>query len=254
MMQHEKKARGFSILGTVMAMGMMGALSLVLAHLLRQQVSIQKKTEIYFELNRLSNKILRSLYDGDGCMETFGKGFEISDGENLSAIKNKKGEVVVDKTQIYGNRLLKIHAISIANVEITGKSGQLDLQVVFKKLGSSVKGYDKAVQAYPLTVEVDSLKRLTKCGYDYGGIFVTSAKGVCESLGGVFDPATLQCALEDLIVKVQVESCKSLGSTFNDATKACIIDNIVKEIQQKSCNSLEGTFEPSSGKCTNIRR
>ena len=238
----------------LMAMGMMGALSLALAHLSKQQLRIKKKTETYFELNSLSNKILRGLYDGDGCLKTLEKGTDIVDGENLLFIKNKKGEVVVEKGQTYGNRLLKVHDINIGNVRITGKSGQLDLQVVFKKLGASVKGYDKTVQSYPLTVEVDALKKLTKCHYDYGDIVSISVKGVCESLGGVFDPVTSTCALNELILNMQLGACKNLGSTFNDATKACIVDNVVQEILRESCQSLGGTFESFTGKCTNIRR
>ena len=247
-------AKGYSILGTIMAMGMMGALSIILTHLTKQQTIIQKKTEIYFELNRLSNKVLRSLYDGDGCMETLEKGEDIIDGRNLSAIKNKKGKAVLETNQVYGNRLLEIENISIANVRIVGTSGQLDLQVVFKKLGASVKGYNKTIQSYPLTVEVDSLRRLTKCHYDYGDIFIVTAKGVCESLGGVFDPVTQQCALESLIVDMQLKACSNMGSTFNNTTQACIINNIVRDIQRKSCQSLDGTFEPATGKCANIRR
>ena len=255
MMQYEKMGkRGFSILGLVVAMGMMGALSLLLAQLTRQQVVIQKKTEIYFELNNLSNRILRSLYDGTGCMETLGKGEEIVDGRNLSSIKNKDGEVVVDKTQVYGNRALKIEDINIDNVRITGTSGQLDLQVVFKKLSTAIKGYDKTIQSYPLAVEVDSLKRLTRCEYDYGDILIASAKGVCASLGGLFDPDTMQCALDELILNMQIESCKNLGATFDASIKACIMDSFIQDIHQKSCDSLGGAFNTSTGKCVNIRR
>ena len=260
-MQYEKFNRlvgrgegGYSVVGAILAMGMIGALGIVLVYLTKQQRTIQRKTEIYFELNRLSNRILRGLYDGDGCMETLERESDIIDGRNLSVIRDKKGKVVVDTTQVYGNGLLKIGSISIDNVRINGKSGELDLRVDFKKLGSSVRVFGKSVQSYPLAVEVDALKRLTKCHYDYGSIFFVSAKAVCESLGGMFDRDTEQCTLDDLVLKIQSEACKSLGSRFDASARACMVNNLVRQIQEKSCQSLNGRFDSFSGKCANVRR
>ena len=248
------RAAGFSILSVLISVGMMGMLSLVLAQLTRQQVNIQKKTETYFELNNLSNKILRGLYDGDGCMETFGKNSDIVDGRTLSAIKDKNGKVVVDTVQKYGNRLIKIYSILVANVRISATSGQLDLQVVFEKLHRSIKGYKRVTQTYPLSVQVDSLKRLTECSYDYGGIYRVAAEGVCKSLGGVFDSVTMMCSLDDLILNMQIESCKNLSSSFDNAVGKCIITNVVKRVQKESCRSLGGDYDESARKCTNISR
>ena len=246
--------KGLSVLSTTIAVGMMGTLSLVFAHLSKQQMIIQKKTEIYFELNNISNKILHGLYDGDGCMKTLGLGTEMIDGQNLNSIKDKKGKVVVETNQVYGNQLIRIDSINIANVEITGTSGQLDLQVVFKKLGRAIKGYSKTIQSYPLSVQVDALRRLTQCTYDYGNIIFVASQGVCESVGGIFDPNTQECALDQLALDMQIEACKNLGLTFDNKSKTCIVNNIVKEIQKKSCRSMDGVFKNSTGRCVNIKR
>ena len=247
-------SEGFSLVSTMVAVGMMGLLSLALSQLTRQQVGIQKKVETYFEINNLSNKILRGLYDGDGCMETFGINSDIIGGRTLSAIKNKNGEVVVDTVQKYGNRLIKVDSISIANVRINGTSGQMDLQVVFEKLNKSIRGYKKTTQSYPLSVQVDSLKRLTQCTYDYGGIYRVAAEGVCKSLTGVFDPVSLSCSLDGLVLNMQINSCQGLGSAFDNSTSRCIIDNVVKNVQKQSCASLGGVFDTAARKCTDIRR
>ena len=238
----------------VMAIGMTGALGIALVYLGKQQMNIQKKTKIYFELNNLSNKILRGLYDGDGCMKTLGAGSDIVDGETLSAIKDKDGKVVVDTTKAYGNKLIKIDSINLANVNIVGKGGQVDLEVVFKKLGRFAKGHKKTVQFYPLSVVVDGFKRLTQCHYDYGNIIFVTAQGICKSLGGIFDAVTLQCSLEKLALNMEMETCKNLGSNFNNATKTCMIDNVIREVHKKSCKGMGGTFKASSGECVNIRR
>ena len=246
--------RGGVTVGTIMAMGMMGSLGVVLGHLNKQQSIIKKKTEIYFELDNLSNRILGSLYDGNGCLETLGLGTDIIDGGALTAIKDKEGKVVVDTSQDYGNQLIKVHSINISNVKIEGNSGQMDLEVIFKKLSRSIGGNKKIVQSYPLSLEVDDLKRLTKCHYNYGNVVSLSAEGVCKSLGGAFDPVTLECALKELAFDIEVEACKNMGLKFDNTANSCVMDNIVREIQKKSCESMGGMFETFSGKCNNIRR
>ena len=103
-------------------------------------------------------------------------------------------------------------------------------------------------------MQVDSLKRLTQCTYDYGGIYQVAADGVCKSLNGVFDPVSLTCSLDALILNMQIASCKDLSSSFDDNTSRCIINNIKKEIKKKSCNSLGGIFNDKTQKCNDIRR
>ena len=167
-------------LSIVLAVGITGVLGIIMAHLIKQQTIIQKKTEVYFELNNLSNKILRSLYDGDGCIKTLGLGADMIDGQSLKAIKDRNGKVVVDTTQTYGNQLLKIDSINIANVNIARTGGQLDLQVFFKKLGQSIKEYGKTFQSYPLSVE-DLSNVITIMGI----LFLSRSRGFVTVWGGI---------------------------------------------------------------------
>ena len=71
---HLRNDHGFSIVGVLVAAGMLGGLSLYLATVTRQQHVTQRKAETGAELVGLHHKIIAVLYDSDACLATLGKG------------------------------------------------------------------------------------------------------------------------------------------------------------------------------------
>ena len=62
--------KGFSIVGVLIAAGMMGGLALFLADMTRRQHTTQRQAETGTEITQLQHKILSVFYDGDSCPQT----------------------------------------------------------------------------------------------------------------------------------------------------------------------------------------
>ena len=139
--------------GLVMA-GLMGGLALLLANLSKQQNYIQKSTETHFEANALFDAIVRTLYDGEACKNTLGDGAPVSAGRDIDEIRNRDNGVVFNKTDKYGNRLLRVESMTLRDDQLSGTSGTVNLEVVLLKTSSVLKGYKKVVRELPITVEV----------------------------------------------------------------------------------------------------
>ena len=66
---------------------------MIVAQVTKQQMQTQKKSETGVEVVAMSQRIVRTLYDGDACLNTIGAGTAISAGDSITvnAIKNKDG-------------------------------------------------------------------------------------------------------------------------------------------------------------------
>ena len=205
--------RGFSMVASLVAAGMMGAMALMLAELTRQQQAVQKTTETYFEVNSLFNLIVRTLYDGNACNETLVIGQSINDGRNIDFIRNKNGGVVVNTTDLYGNRLLRIESMTLTNTRITGTSGEVDLKVVIKKMSKGVKGYDKASKTLPLSVQVAS-----------GGTNLIKCHHTTDNLSQILRAPMVAQATTLADTKVETARsrfCTDLGGTYSASAQVC---------------------------------
>ena len=86
--------RGFSIVGVIVAAGMLGGLALFLANITREQHVTQRKAETGVEITALQRKILSVLYDGEACTATLGPDSFLplgSSTRSLTQLKNKAG-------------------------------------------------------------------------------------------------------------------------------------------------------------------
>ena len=129
-----KNARGFSLVGTIMAAAIMGGLSLFLADLTKKQQIAQKTAETQLEITSLFNLIIRTIHEKEACNETLIIGQPILDNRSIDFIKNKSGEVILNTTDKYGNGLVRIDAMTLKDTRITVSSGEVNLEVVFLKI------------------------------------------------------------------------------------------------------------------------
>ena len=58
------------MVGALAAAGLVGGLALMLAQLTREQMGTQKRIETEAEITAVSQRIVRTLYDGDACRNT----------------------------------------------------------------------------------------------------------------------------------------------------------------------------------------
>ena len=236
------------MLGIIISAGMASGLALVLASLTKEQQVVQRRTESYFEVNNLSYLILRTLEDAEACTRTLGRGTTIASSARWSAIKNKDGEIVLDKSKKYGNGLVKMQSIVPKNINISGTSGDILLQVTFKNVGPTAKNA-KTSKSFPLSIDVDADGKLIKCRSNYTNIISTSKERMCRVLGGAFDLGAETCDLTTLLEEGQKEICGSMDGVFDENSSNCNMDSFVWKTVKEVCTSVQGTFDDSSKKC-----
>ena len=198
-----------SIVGVLVAAGMMGGLALFLAKMAKQQHKTQKQSETGVEVVAMSQRIVRTLYDGDACLNTIGAGTAIQPGGSITvdAIKNKKGADVYKSLDrdpnapAYGNRLLKVKSLKVvvASSLITGDQAEAKLEVVMRRESSAYTGQKTVTKKFPITLELDASRQLTGCVSDVGAIAdpvkKEAKKEVCKEVWGsaAWDDTNSKC-------------------------------------------------------------
>ena len=237
------------MLGIIISAGIASGLALTLASVTKEQQVVQRRTETYFEINNLSYLILRTLEDAEACTQTLGPGTTIRNSSRWSSIKNKDGGIVLDKTEKYGNNLIKIKSIAPKNIRITETRGEMSLQVTFKKLGATANN-ETTIRNFPLSIDVDSAGKLIKCRSNNTNIVTTAKERMCLMLDGSFDFATETCDLAHLLIKGQKEICNSIDGVFDANSPSCDVNSFVQKTVKSICTSVQGTFNETTGKCS----
>ena len=195
------------MVGVLAAGGMMGGLALFLANMTKQQMQTQKKSETGVEVVAMSQRIVRTLYDGDACLNTIGAGTAISPGGSITVntIKNKDGEDVYKSLDndpnapAYGNRLLKVKSLKVvvppSPNPITGDQAEAKLEVVMRRESTAYTGQKTVTKKFPITLELDASKQLTGCVSDVSAIADPLTEKVCKDVfgSGAWDGTLKEC-------------------------------------------------------------
>ena len=239
---HSMNNRGFSIMGAIVAAGMMGGLALFLVKMTNQQQSEQKKAETRTELSAIHQKILTVLHDGQSCTETLGRGAILADGDRIPKLKNREGEVVLEEGKAY-NRLLKVESMKIKKIHGSGaKTRELDIEIIFKRKGKANSGYDKVAKTFSITVELATVTpsmTLARCHHALDAKEQGLKERMCVDMGGemVSIPGTAitRCSVDNLHRKF----CENMGGSY---TVAPAMRCNVSPILSKLCISLGGSW------------
>ena len=241
-----RSQKGFSIVGVLVAAGMMGGLALYLANISRQQHVTQRKAETGAELTGLHHRIIAVLYDGDACLKTLGEGSVLQNGP-VAELLNKGGTPVV-KTGEEIKRVLVVDKMEIQNITGTGQTKEAELKVKIKKLGVANAGM-MTERVFGLTVELDSAGKITRCHHTLDSKEHGIKTAMCTEMGGemVTDPgggAGTVCSISGLYKK----HCESQGGTYTDppGTGTTGTQRIgtcnMNPVLQKFCTSLQGSY------------
>ena len=179
----------------IVASGMTGGLAVVLAKLNKQQVTLQKKSESWVEVEALSQRISRILYNKTACLNTiqndsadnpiaFNPGVT---SVSLGHIKNNGGQSIISQNGIYGNRLIKVVSLALEDITVVGNVGKMNLQVTLEKISQSITGYKKTVRTYPLMANLDAANQPMDCASDLSSAIATTRRELCTELGGVYN-------------------------------------------------------------------
>ena len=192
--------QGFSVAGLLVAAGMMGGLTMVLAQLTKQQFAIQRRAESGAEINEMSLKITRILQNEQACLNTIGKGTDLSlttPPPDISSIhdKNNPPNIVFTEGQAYRNRLIKVRDISLEDINLpNSETGELNIQVTFVKRNPAVKGKKEDVKKFSITVELDGSGKVVRCTSHQDSSVAAAKKAVCTQWGGIYNPLPGTCS------------------------------------------------------------
>ena len=184
------------MVGAIASAGLMGGLALVLAQMHKQQLTLQKKTQTTAEVEALEQRIGRTLYNREACLNTVrttstgaattitGTGTSV----NLGSIRNVGDTAIVEVantsgTPTYGNGLVRVNSIAFdVDQHSPGSSARITMEVTMEKTARAITGYRLAVQSYSLALELDSSNRPTGCESDLTAALLQAREDVCNEL------------------------------------------------------------------------
>ena len=238
---------GFSLIAVILVATAVSGLALILANLKKQKSRIQRKVNVHFEVENISNTVLRVLYDSQACTHTLGKGSTITNGRAIPSIKNSNGGTMFNTVKKYGNKTILFESITLDQANINNpSSGTVNLKVVFKKTDQEGAGYDTVVKKFPLSLDLDSARKLVKCYSNHQFIMNMVVNSSCDQVGGAFHPETGKCIPAALNMASQ-NFCKGIGTTYTNAR--CDMESIKLKTIKTACKSLNGTYQNSIQEC-----
>ena len=196
--------KGFSLVGLLMAGGLLAGLSLVVAQLTKQQVANDKKAETGVEIVALSERILRTLYDGDACLNTMRLGTPpelpvIVPGANMSmsAIRSRTNRDVIVTGNTYGNRLVKVTSMTLRvdSGSIASNQAEAEVRVIINRESRAFTGPRTVLKIFPVMLNLDASDRVIGCVSNASAVTDTVAERWCQNIEGptAWDPATRVC-------------------------------------------------------------
>ena len=150
------------MVGVLAAGGMMGGLALFLAEMTKQQHVAQKVAETGVEITALHSRVVSLLADGEACKKTL-EGTPVSPAPTITGFKNRKGRDVLAVPSAPFNRLVKLRDAKLTNIQGTGTTREVEVELTFEKLSKAISGQKTVVRLIPLTLELDTANAISSC-------------------------------------------------------------------------------------------
>lgn len=182
--------KGFSITEVLVAVAMMGGVSLGVMKLMEIMQKGQKSSEIKMEVLELRRRIVTAMADKLACEKTFGSK---KIGEDIDFIKNRNGTIIVEKNQEVANKRLKVTRIHTEHKEDLGNDmHEVKLIVDFENLMKNHSyGANKKFETLLKVEATGTNATITRCFDDRENTVITAideAGGeICRILGGEWD-------------------------------------------------------------------
>ena len=188
--------------GLLVAAGLIGGLSLVLAQLSRQQMTIQKKAETGAEIGELTLRITRLLKNEQACFNTIGANTILVQNAPTAPVRNNirnpnNGVVFASSPATapitYRNNLIRIKSIRLTDVNINNTTGELNLAITFVKHNQAITTRKEVIKKFPLFVELDAANTVLRCISLQDAPVNTAKSRLCTEWGGTYDSASQTC-------------------------------------------------------------
>lgn len=217
--------KGFSLVEVMVAVGITGILSLVVAQMMKNQNEVMTHSEAKGEELEIYSQIRTVLARKDACEATF-KGSSM--GDQLSVIRNSSTNIVFEVGNTYGNRALKLDGLILKNQNIptSGGLGEAILEIKTTRLKKD-NGQKEMTREIMLQVNADASGTVIECYSQINNTIETAKAEMCEAIKGIYDPSTGLCDL----------NCISAPGVSNEAISSECLDTSLANERQISNNS-----------------
>ena len=185
--------KGFSMVGVLVAGGMMGGLALFLAEMTKQQHVAGKVAETGVEITALHSRVVSLLADGEACKKTL-EGTPVNPAPTITGFKNRKGRDVLAVPSAPFNRLVKLRDAKLTNIQGTGTTREVEVELTFEKLSKAISGQKTVTRLIPLTLELDTANTITSCHSPQNYVM---KEQLCKEMGGTWNGSNKKCSVPD---------------------------------------------------------
>ena len=223
--------KGFSIVGVLVAGGMMGGLAMVLADLTKKQHVAQKVAETGVEITALQGRVVSLLADGEACKKTL-EGTAVNPppapAPGITGFKNRKGTPVLAVPSPPFNRLVKLNKVELVNIQGSGSTREVDVEITFEKLSKAIKGQKTVKRSVPLTLELDAANTITSCHSPQNYVM---KEQLCSEMGGNWNGSNKKCSVPDCSTgQVLTKTATGFTCVAASSLPTCIDGKFIKRV------------------------
>lgn len=194
----KQKTRGTSLMEIMVAVGILGGLSLTVARLVEMGTKSNKRTETSMDVYSIKNRIDQILLDKDACVATFTPiGITTAAGQNnaVTNVKNRAGNTIIKSglpppagVGMGGTNNVYIESMFLRNTPAitTSSFNTFYFGYTLKTIGSaSLTGTPMSITKFTeIQAYVNTSTRISDCYSAEGNAVNSAKKEFCEILGG----------------------------------------------------------------------
>ena len=207
--------------------GMMGGLALFLAEMTKQQHVAQKVAETGVEITALHSRVVSLLADGEACKKTL-EGTPVSPAPTITRFKNRKGRDVLAVPSPPFNRLIKLRDAKLTNIQGTGTTREVEVELTFEKLSKAISGQKTVTRLIPLTLELDTANTITSCHSPQNYVM---KEQICKEMGGTWNGSNKKCSVPDCSTgQALTKTSTGLACVSAGSLPSCQNGKIIKRV------------------------
>jgi len=198
-----KNSKGFSLIEIMVAVGLVGIVSMAIMQMLENMNKSVKHTETKMDLDVKQKNIEALLINESSCTKTFtspsvsllGIG-SVKILPNNFSFKSAAGSALYSVGATVTGSRIKLNNVKLKNIDVntTNLGGMMEVQIEYgeRKVGSTKTFLSKSM----VEVEVDASLKILKCNLSATSFTNTASQKACESIGGTYVVATNTCTLD----------------------------------------------------------
>jgi type II secretory pathway pseudopilin PulG len=181
-------SKGFSLVETLLAVGIVGGITLTVAKLGQETTRLTKTSDRNTDMNNFINDVSYILSDKNNCKATVGEGSTI--GSQISAIRKDVNGVI---QEVYGlNKSIGNNSFTISQITTVPSANGADLIIEVNRGTLFVSSSKSISRRIPLKVDVVG-NVIEGCYSDIEGMIESAVRAACKGNSARYDEVTKEC-------------------------------------------------------------